>query len=93
MCFSLAFYSDELDSESEDEIEETESEVMNEEQDKPSMADQKSDEEKNNMLICLFLFTVVWSLGGVLKHASREKFDAFFRELCDNTNQPKGKGR
>ena len=67
-------------------IEETEQE---ESQDKPkqlSIHEQKSVEEKNNMVVSYFFFTIVWSIGGVLNKASREKFDVYFRELLERNS-------
>ncbi|XP_069141245.1 dynein axonemal heavy chain 3-like isoform X4 [Argopecten irradians] len=48
-----------------------------------SMNDQKIIEERTNMLISYFFFSVVWSIGGALDANSRIKFDEFFRTLCD----------
>lgn len=42
-------------------------------------------EEKNNSIVAHFFLAIVWSIGGVLKQTSREKFDQFFNELCDNS--------
>lgn len=52
-----------------------------------STHEQKNVEEKNNMIICYCFFTVIWSIGGVLTKNSRDKFDVFFRELCDKTSE------
>ena len=49
----------------------------------PSMSDQKIIEERTNMLICYFLFSIVWSVGATLDENSRIKFDEFFRSLCE----------
>lgn len=38
-------------------------------------------------LPCLFLFSLVWSLGGALVGDSRTKFDAFYRTLISGTDQ------
>lgn len=35
------------------------------------------------MLICYFLFAIVWSVGATLDENSRIKFDEFFRSLCE----------
>ena len=51
---------------------------------KLSMSEQKIIEERTDMLIAHFLFSVIWSIGGVLDGASRLKFDDFFRSLCDS---------
>ena len=40
-------------------------------------------EERTNMLLAHFLFSVVWSIGGTLDGPSRLKFDEFFRGVCD----------
>ncbi|KAK6993742.1 dynein heavy chain 3 axonemal, partial [Biomphalaria glabrata] len=46
-------------------------------------SEKKLEEERTNMLVAYFLFSVVWSLGSTLDNDSRIKFDEFFRELCD----------
>ena len=69
-------------------IEETEQEES-QDSNKPkqlSIHEQKSVEEKNNMVICYFFFTIVWSIGGVLNKSSREKFDLYFRELLERNS-------
>ncbi|CAI8006104.1 Dynein heavy chain 3, axonemal, partial [Geodia barretti] len=38
-------------------------------------------------LPCLFLFSLVWSLGGALVGDSRTKFDVFYRTLISGTDQ------
>ncbi len=38
-----------------------------------SMSDQKVVEERTNMLICHFLFALVWSVGATVDGNSREK--------------------
>lgn len=50
---------------------------------KLSASMQKILEERYNMVIAHFLFSVVWSIGGALEGTSRLKFDEFFRSLCD----------
>ncbi|KAH9505438.1 Dynein heavy chain 3, axonemal, partial [Bulinus truncatus] len=45
--------------------------------------EKKLEEERTNMLVAYFLFSVVWSVGSTLDNDSRIKFDEFFRELCD----------
>ena len=40
-------------------------------------------EERTNMLLAHFLFSVVWSVGGTLDGPSKLKFDEFFRGVCD----------
>uniref|UniRef100_A0A3P8VG82 Dynein axonemal heavy chain 7 n=1 Tax=Cynoglossus semilaevis TaxID=244447 RepID=A0A3P8VG82_CYNSE len=37
-------------------------------------------------LQCLFLFSVVWSLGGTITGNSRKKFDSFYRQLMQGMN-------
>ena len=40
----------------------------------------------------LFLFSLVWGLGGTLNNDSRKKFDVFFREVLNNNDKyPKPK--
>lgn len=51
---------------------------------KLSVSEQKIVEERSNMLVAHFLFSLVWSVGGVLDGPSRLKFDDFFRTLCDS---------
>lgn len=58
------------------------------EEEKPvSLTDQKLIEERTNMLIAHFLFSLVWSVGGTLDGPSRLKFDEFFRSLCEGEGQ------
>ena len=54
---------------------------------------EKSMEERNNMIICYFYLSVVWSIGSVLKKDSREKFNFFFLDLIEKfaTKHPKPK--
>lgn len=52
-----------------------------------SLVEQKTAEEKNNMILCYFFFSIVWSIGGNLKQNSREKFDVFFRDLLELTSE------
>jgi len=41
----------------------------------------------------VFIFCVVWSVGGALRAASRERFDAFVKKICGRaTVQGAGKG-
>jgi hypothetical protein len=42
-------------------------------------------EEKIDSIVAHFFLSVIWSIGAVLKHASREKFNSFFNDLCDNS--------
>ena len=37
----------------------------------------------------LFLFSLIWSVGGVIDGPSRPKFDAFFRQICSG-KAPRG---
>ena len=37
-------------------------------------------------LQCLFLFSLIWSIGGTMNGDSRKKFDVFFRNLISGTN-------
>jgi dynein heavy chain len=38
----------------------------------------------------LFLFSIIWGLGGTINNDSRKKFDVFLRELINNNeNKPK----
>ena len=36
---------------------------------------------------CLFLFALIWSVGGTMTGDSRKKFDVFFRTLVSGTDQ------
>ena len=54
-----------------------------EETKKVTLTDQRINEERSNMLVAHFLFSLVWSVGGCLDGNSRLKFDEFFRSLCD----------
>ena len=40
-----------------------------------------------NWLQCLFIFALVWSVGGTINGDSRKKFDAFFRLLISGTDK------
>ena len=58
-----------------------------ESEEKPvSLSEQKIIEEKTNMIIAHFLFSIVWSVGATLDDISRIKFDEFFRALCEMEN-------
>jgi hypothetical protein len=50
-----------------------------------NFGDKKIMEEKNNMTIAYFFLSIIWSLGATLIHSSRQKFSAFFHELCENS--------
>ena len=47
------------------------------------MSEKKLDEERTNMTVAYFFFSMVWSVGATLDASSRLKFDEFFRALCD----------
>ncbi|XP_033114673.1 dynein heavy chain 3, axonemal-like isoform X5 [Anneissia japonica] len=49
----------------------------------PSLSDQKLNEERTNMVVCYFLFSLVWSVGAVVDGSSRDNFSEFFKQLCD----------
>ncbi len=36
---------------------------------------------------CLFIFSLVWTLGGTMNGDSRKKFDVFYRTLVSGTDQ------
>lgn len=36
---------------------------------------------------CLFIFSVIWTLGGTMTGDSRKKFDVFYRTLVSGTDQ------
>ncbi len=40
-------------------------------------------EERSNMMVTHFFFSLVWTVGATLDSASRLKFDEYFRALCD----------
>lgn len=72
------------DDDDEDIFEEEMDEEGEEAKEKPtSLNDQKIIEERTNMIICYFLFCIVWSVGATLDENSRIKFDEFFRSLCE----------
>lgn len=82
--FSCRSIGDEEDDEEyifeEESVEGEEAEAIKE---KTTISEQKIIEEKTNMLICYFLFSIVWSVGATLDENSRIKFDEFFRSLCE----------
>ena len=59
------------------------------EEKKNSLSEQKLLEERSNMIIAHFLFSLVWSVGGTLDGPSRLKFDEFFRALCEESGTVK----
>ncbi|XP_041458176.1 dynein heavy chain 3, axonemal-like isoform X7 [Lytechinus variegatus] len=68
--------------------EETESDVDDlddEVEDDPdaSLSDQKLLDERSNMMLCYFFFSIVWSIGVSVDGAFRENFSEFFKQLCD----------
>nr|XP_054750956.1 dynein axonemal heavy chain 3-like isoform X12 [Lytechinus pictus] len=67
--------------------EETESDVddLDDEVDDPdaSLSDQKLLDERSNMMLCYFFFSLVWSIGVSVDGAFRENFSEFFKQLCD----------
>ncbi len=64
--------------------EEEEIEIDEEEEPKQvSMSEQKILEERTNMMVAHFLFSMIWSVGAVLDGQSRLKFDEFFKSLCE----------
>ncbi|XP_031567893.1 dynein heavy chain 3, axonemal-like [Actinia tenebrosa] len=56
-------------------------------QDHAEGADRMSASQITNWLQGLFLFSMVWSIGGTLNGDSRKKFDAFFRLLISGTDK------
>jgi hypothetical protein len=48
-------------------------------------SDKRLMEEKNDSVVAHFFLALVWSIGGVLKQSSRDKFNQFFNDLCDNS--------
>lgn len=51
-----------------------------------NVSDQKAANEKNDMIVANFFVSIIWSIGITLLPASKEKFNVFFLELCDNSN-------
>ncbi len=45
--------------------------------------DSENLEERNNMIVAHFFFSVVWSIGSTIKRQAIEKFDAFLRTFID----------
>ncbi|XP_077987554.1 dynein axonemal heavy chain 3-like isoform X2 [Glandiceps talaboti] len=56
-----------------------------------TISDQKLEEERTAMLVCQFLFSLVWSAGGNIDTQSKEKFNDFFRQICDSETGPTAK--
>ena len=87
MCRALG---DEEDDEDimmpEGESKEGEEEVA-EESKKVSLSDQKLLEERMNMIVAHFLFSIVWTVGAMLDGPSRLKFDEFFKSLCEESSK------
>ena len=76
--FRLIGEEDDDDIQMGDDSEESESE------EKPvSLSEQKIIEERTNMIVAHFLFSIVWSVGATLDGISCLKFDEFFRALCE----------
>lgn len=50
-------------------------------------ADRMSTSQITSWLQCLFIFAMVWSIGGTINGDSRKKFDAFFRLLISGTDK------
>ena len=74
--FRLAF--EEQDQENEPELDE---QIVEQQLHNVLTASQKKEmEEKNDMIVAYFFMSVVWTIGSVLKQASREKFSSFFIE-------------
>lgn len=45
-----------------------------------------SSQQITTWLQCLFLFAVIWTLGGTITGDSRKKFDAFYRNLISGVD-------
>ncbi|XP_052058680.1 dynein axonemal heavy chain 3-like isoform X1 [Mytilus californianus] len=75
------------DEEEDDFIDEGDEENLDEdsEQEKPQASEEerKMIEERTNMVVSYFFFSIVWSIGAILDLNSRIKFDEFFRALCE----------
>uniref|UniRef100_H3ANA7 AAA+ ATPase domain-containing protein n=1 Tax=Latimeria chalumnae TaxID=7897 RepID=H3ANA7_LATCH len=53
---------------------------------------QKRLEEVKNLVVASAFFAVVWCIGGILDSSSKQRFSAFFKELCDqNSTHPRPK--
>ncbi|KAJ3308630.1 Dynein heavy chain 3, axonemal [Boothiomyces sp. JEL0838] len=42
---------------------------------------------QNSWIICVFIFSSIWSLGGTINQSSRSGFDLFLRNLLDGNNK------
>jgi dynein heavy chain len=42
---------------------------------------------QNQWLICFFIFSLIWSIGGTIDQKSRKSFDAFVRNLISGDNK------
>ena len=51
-----------------------------------NVSDQKAANEKNDMVIANFFVSIIWSIGITLRPSSKDKFNVFFLELCENSN-------
>ncbi|XP_065826535.1 dynein axonemal heavy chain 3-like isoform X2 [Oscarella lobularis] len=49
--------------------------------------DQLTQAQITTYIQCLFLFSIVWSVGSMITGDGRKKFDAFFRTLISGTNK------
>ena len=48
-------------------------------------ANSQNEIEKGEMIVANFFLSIIWSIGAVLKQSSKEKFSAFFTDLCENS--------
>lgn len=46
-----------------------------------------SPQQITSWLQALFLFALVWTIGGIIDANSRRKFDAFYRNLLNGMNE------
>lgn len=46
-----------------------------------------SDQQITSWLQALFLFALVWTVGGIIDANSRRKFDLFYRNLLNGMNE------
>lgn len=47
------------------------------------MSPEKIREEQANLIVAQFFFCLVWGIGGALQESSLQRFEEFFRILCD----------